>query len=305
MGRSWYKKYNDFGKKSKVRREIRTNGPGLAWLWDCCLSAASEADRGGQLLLEDGTPFTVADLIDLSSLSRTEVERCITVLLRWGASSKGKWLSMDGDVYVIKNYSNRQINPATQRKRKQRQSSKDCDKRRTSPVTSPVTSHVNVTGKAEAEAEAKAEADPGSVPTEPLVGSDKPKPTRCPFKDLLELWNATAEGTNLPLKQKLSDKEKTKIKKQWVDKPDLEYWRTVFARVVASDFCRGGGSNGWKAGMTFCFQDHKASGTPIHERIVGGSYDGKKIKDDPTRDRYGKKYASAAVLERALGGDDE
>jgi len=128
----------------------------------------------------------------------------------------------------------------------------------------------------EAATDPEAEATTVSGPNGPSSGQN---PTRCPYTDLMNHWNLTVQGTTLSRKESLNRTERAKIRKKWVEKPDITYWRSVFECVIKSDFLCGGGSRGWTADMMFCFQTHTKSGTPIHERILRGIYDKTGKKD--------------------------
>lgn len=87
-------------------------------------------------------------------------------------------------------------------------------------------------------------------------------------KDFVDLWNSNCE--TLPKVEKLSDKRRNRIKRLLHDEPDLAYWLEIIQRLVASDFCQGKNSNGWRADFDFLLQ------TDTHLKVSEGKYDNRQ-----------------------------
>jgi len=59
----------------------------------------------------------------------------------------------------------------------------------------------------------------------------------CPYDDILGLWGDIC--SHLPQPASVEESLKNRVRARWREHPDLEWWRTYFSTVAASDFLSG------------------------------------------------------------------
>ena len=70
--------------------------------------------------------------------------------------------------------------------------------------------------------------------------SQPPKPSRTPpvpYQKIIELYHELC--SNLPRVQKLTESRKRLLRARWKEHPNLDFWKSYFQRVSASDFLNG------------------------------------------------------------------
>lgn len=67
-----------------------------------------------------------------------------------------------------------------------------------------------------------------------------------PHMQFREAWNTATKGTPIAACLKLTPARINKIRSRLSERPQLE-WDAIFARITASDFCRGQNTRGWVA----------------------------------------------------------
>lgn len=84
---------------------------------------------------------------------------------------------------------------------------------------------------------------------------------------LKDLWNETCKS--LPQVKELSKSRINKIKLRLKER-GLDSWGVIFAKIEASDFCKGKKGDGWRATFDWIIEnDHNAL------KVLEGKYDGK------------------------------
>lgn len=90
---------------------------------------------------------------------------------------------------------------------------------------------------------------------------------------LEELWNA--ESGNLPKVRGLGGQRRKHADARLAEHSDPEYWRSVLARIRASDFCTGRNDRGWKADFDWFVKPE------THLKVLEGKYDNKGLRLQP------------------------
>lgn len=94
--------------------------------------------------------------------------------------------------------------------------------------------------------------------------------TIAPHLQFRELWNTATKGTPLAACLTLSPARITKIKARLAERP-LKEWGVIFARIVASDFCCGGGKDGWRASFLWIVKNDENA-----TKVLEGTYDNRQ-----------------------------
>ena len=86
-------------------------------------------------------------------------------------------------------------------------------------------------------------------------------------RELLALWNQTADQLGLSKVQDFSDSRREKTKHRLHEHPDREFWDSVFDMLARSPFALGHGKDGWK--MNF---DKLVLNDTVAAKILEGDY---------------------------------
>lgn len=108
MAYEWAKVYLDLPRRPWLRRAVKLHGPGVAWVWTCCILEARRSDDRGRLV--DGErSLDACDIADLASVTEEDAARFLGLLV------DHKWLTLDGETYVVTAYDERQDETRTDR----------------------------------------------------------------------------------------------------------------------------------------------------------------------------------------------
>jgi len=99
-----------------------------------------------------------------------------------------------------------------------------------------------------------------------------------PYGEIQELWNTICDGTYQKITA-LSDSRKKHIKARWREHPDIEFWRSVFNKLITAEHCRGLSDGGWKANFDFIFKNNNG-----YTKLMEGGYDKAFKKGEPQKD---------------------
>lgn len=90
-------------------------------------------------------------------------------------------------------------------------------------------------------------------------------PPSLPVSNLVKLWADLAPGQ--PQVKVLTTSRKKHAQARLREHPDLDYWREVIRRLIASPFCRGANDRGWRADFDFLIKPD------THAKALEGKYD--------------------------------
>lgn len=113
------------------------------------------------------------------------------------------------------------------------------------------------------------------------------RPTTPPAGELVDIWNSHC-SSSLSQVTKVTTKRKQKLLARLREEPDLAYWEQTIKRIAASAFCRGEGTQGWRASL-----DWLIANDTNHAKVNEGKY------DDP-----GSRTVSLEDRAREIFGDD-
>lgn len=99
-----------------------------------------------------------------------------------------------------------------------------------------------------------------------------------PYNEIQELWNTICGGTYNKITG-LGDSRKKHVKARWTEHPDLEYWRSVFNKLLRAEHCLGLSDGGWKADFDFIFKNNNG-----YTKLMEGGYDKAFKKGEPQKD---------------------
>lgn len=104
----------------------------------------------------------------------------------------------------------------------------------------------------------------------PKGNEEKDDLFRADYGAILELWNATC--TSLAKITKMTDGRRRKVKARLGEMggDPMETLRTLFAKVQASDFCKGGNKHGWRVSFDWLFENSNN-----WVKVMEGNYDNK------------------------------
>lgn len=99
-----------------------------------------------------------------------------------------------------------------------------------------------------------------------VQGENHPKSDGSEIPAFVELWNDTCP--DFPSVKKLTAKRRDKIRARLRDEPDLMAWAEVFAKISASEFCKGVNKMGWRASF-----DWITANAENYVKVLEGNYD--------------------------------
>ena len=99
-----------------------------------------------------------------------------------------------------------------------------------------------------------------------VQGENHPKSDGSEIPAFVELWNDTCP--DFPSVKKLTAKRRDKIRARLRDEPDLLAWAEVFAKISASEFCKGVNKMGWRASF-----DWITANAENYVKVLEGNYD--------------------------------
>lgn len=99
-----------------------------------------------------------------------------------------------------------------------------------------------------------------------VQGENHPKSDGSEIPAFVELWNTTCP--DFPSVKKLTAKRRDKIRARLRDEPDLMVWAEVFAKISASEFCKGVNKMGWRASF-----DWITANAENYVKVLEGNYD--------------------------------
>jgi hypothetical protein len=88
-----------------------------------------------------------------------------------------------------------------------------------------------------------------------------------PVEALREVWNARAKAVGLPEWRETGRRRAVAAKARVRERPDLDEWRAIVARIMASSFCRGQNDRAWVATADWLLQPETAA------KVLEGKYD--------------------------------
>ena len=116
-----------------------------------------------------------------------------------------------------------------------------------------------------------------------------PKPV-----ELMDVWNETVQ--HLPKAQRLTGQREKHASARLKDHPDLSFWRTVFARMDASPFCRGATGRGWRADFDFAIKPD------TYAKVLEGKYDDRAAAPQATSTISDAEFRRAEMYRRSAYG---
>jgi len=95
----WFRFYCEALRDPKLRRIP----PEERWVWVAAMAMARESPESGRLLIADGLPATIADIADEANVTVKAARSAVAHFIAFGM------ISLDGDVYVLPNFKERQF----------------------------------------------------------------------------------------------------------------------------------------------------------------------------------------------------
>jgi hypothetical protein len=119
------------------------------------------------------------------------------------------------------------------------------------------------------------------------------------IEGLVEAWNEICVPL-LPPVQSLPPRRKGTARARMKEHPDLEEWKGIFQRIVASKFLRGENDKGWRADFDWCLNQNNLA------KILEGKYDDRKNPNKvPTGMDALKALSEESLPRNQLGEDDD
>ncbi|WDL96385.1 DnaD domain protein [Alicyclobacillus sp. ALC3] len=106
----WFRFYTETIHDRKIRRLP----PAQRWLWVTVLAIARSSPEPGRLLISEGVPVVVADLVDAAAITRKDVNAGLQ------AFTEQNMLTVENGVYVVSHWDERQFSADSSKERVRR-----------------------------------------------------------------------------------------------------------------------------------------------------------------------------------------